>query len=463
MSGFVLEALFIGIKEGLKLSLCSFLLCPYFRSRKLEFLKKPMTAAFLVVFAASFAVMRAPVTPQFRDIIVRMIGYVFGLSYVLSLGALYHATGTEMLGPLRRLGQGRAVLGSIAFVTTVIYFVPDMAGSSLYVSDLFSMAGRPLPVFAAAAAGFGGVLATGYFLSRRITVDVTKMFGFPQVLLFLALLKLVAGGVRGFAELSLIPSVQAGLMKLVHDFVHQTFVLILVPDHMILTTTAWNFIGVLFGSTTGLWLSLIIITLPLLLFIKKHFSEEIAVPSDISVASRKRIFIKAVRDQRVLKSLPVFVFFLFILSTWFVQSGETVGKLYIPDPKPVQAENERVLIPLQTPAEDLRDGAIHKYSVQVSGENVRLLIMKKPDGTLAACLDACEICPPDGYGQAKEHVICIYCNTPIPFDTVGKPGGCNPIPLEALVTDKDVQIEIAEIGKKWATVKTGATKEGVER
>lgn len=463
MSGFVLEALFIGLKEGAKLALCSFLLCSFFRSRGLDALKRPMTAAFAVVFLASFAVMRFPVTLELRDVIVRMTGYVFGVFYLLSLGALFHATGTDLLGPLARLFEKKSVLAPLAFILTVAYFTPDMAGSSLYVADLFSMAGRTLPVFVAAAAGFGVTLVPAYLLARRSTADVSGLFGFPQLILFLALVKLVAGGVRGFAGFSLIPSVQAGIMKLIHDVVHQTFVLALVPDHMILTTTAWQFIGVLFGSDAGLWLSLVVILLPLAVFVRKHFAEKIEVPAEIAAPARRRIFVKAMRDQRVLKSLPVLAFMVFIVALWFGERGESAGRLYLPDPRPLAAEGGLVKVPLETPADDLRDGAIHKYTVPVNGEQARLLIMKKPDGTLAVCLDACEICPPEGYGQAKEHVICVYCNTPIPFDTVGKPGGCNPIPLKALVTDKDVQLELAEIAEQWAAVKTGATKERVER
>jgi uncharacterized membrane protein len=87
--------------------------------------------------------------------------------------------------------------------------------------------------------------------------------------------------------------------------------------------------------------------------------------------------------------------------------------------------------------------------------------MKKPDGTLSVCLDACEICAPDGYGQSKDHVVCLYCNTPIPFDTVGKPGGCNPIPLAALVTDKEVRVDIAMIREKWALMRSGQARGGI--
>lgn len=83
------------------------------------------------------------------------------------------------------------------------------------------------------------------------------------------------------------------------------------------------------------------------------------------------------------------------------------------------------------------------------------MAVKKTDGTLSVCLDACEICPPDGYGQKGDSLVCIYCGTPIHLDSLGKPGGCNPIPLSASIEGGFVKIELDEVLKKWGFVKKG--------
>lgn len=460
MSRFVAEALFIGAKEGVKLSLCVVPLLWLFRREGRAFLAGPLFAGMAVVFAASFAVMNAEATVALREIIVRAAGYSFGIFYLGSLGALFHATGTDLLGPARPLIEQRSVLMPLTGLLAVLYFVPDMAGSSLYVADLAAMAGGAPMVFAAAGAGFGASLGLAFLGFRRAAVDLSRFFDFPQILLSLALVKLLAGGVRGFAELSLIPAVQAGLMKLVHDMVHQVLVMLMVPDHLVLSTTAWNFIGILFGDAAGLWLSLVILALPLAVFLRKRFSEAVPLPAGLGPGAARRKFTKAFRDDRALKSLPVVIFLLFIVSAWFARTGESAAKLYVPAPQPVAADAGAVRIPLRAPAADLRDGAIHTFSLSLEGETVRLLIMKKPDGTMAVCLDACEICPPDGYGQGREHVVCLYCNTPIPFDTVGKPGGCNPVPLPAFVSDTEVKTALKDIAEQWGKVKTGRTGGG---
>ena len=462
MSRFVLEALFIGAKEGLKVSCCAYLVTVYLRQSGRSYLRGPFAAGLLVVFLASFAVATLPVSPEVRDAIVRMNGYVFGLFFLFSTGALLHTTGTDLLGPLAGALQSRIMLVPVMSMLTVLYFAPDMAGSSLYVSDIAVMADAGRGIFSAAWVGFGVSILLMYGVFRRFRPDISRFFDLPQVLLTFALVKLIAGGVRGFAELSLVPAVQAGLMKFVHDAVHQTFVLLLMPDHPVLSTTTWNFVGTLFGETAGLWLSLLLLVLPLLFFIQRHFSAPIAVPEGVDALPRKRIWVKAVRDLRVQRSLPVFVFLAFILGLWFSQKGEALNPLMLPAVRPIFAEGESVAIPLQSPLDDLRDGAMHKFSITLDERETRILVLKKPDGMLGVCLDACEICAPDGYGQAKEHLVCIYCKTPVPFASVGSPGGCNPIPLEVLVTDKEVRITLAELRGKRARIQAKQGGGGAE-
>lgn len=333
-----------------------------------------------------------------------------------------------------------------------------MVGSSLYIKDLYLMAESSIFVYLLSGVAFIISAVILFIGLGRVRLDITRLFGVPQVLLILSLIKLIGGGVRGFAEFSLIPSTQAGLMKLTHDVVHQCLVLLMVPDHPILSVTTWNFIGSIFSETTGLWLSLFIFILPLGIFLRQHFSSEPVLPADIKTGAFRRKMIKSFRDDRVIKSIPVFVFLIVIMATWFSQKGDPAAKLYNPDPKPIVAEGDRVVIPLQFSGVDLRDGMLHKFSIMVNNENIRILVMKKPDGTLAVCLDACEICLPDGYAQGKDYLLCIYCITPIPYDTVGHPGGCNPIPLTYLVTEKDVQIDVQELLEKWALVKAGSSK-----
>ena len=69
--------------------------------------------------------------------------------------------------------------------------------------------------------------------------------------------------------------------------------------------------------------------------------------------------------------------------------------------------------------------------------------------------------PPDGYGLTAGNVVCIYCMTPIPIETLGREGGCNPIPLEAAISDTDIRITVEEIDRMWKRVLSGEFREGI--
>ena len=88
---------------------------------------------------------------------------------------------------------------------------------------------------------------------------------------------------------------------------------------------------------------------------------------------------------------------------------------------------------------------LQRYATQVNGVQVRFLLYRKPDGSMATVFDACEICGGVGYYKTSQGVVCKNCGAPINGATVGHPGGCNPVPLQATVSGGQVLITEAEV------------------
>ena len=104
--------------------------------------------------------------------------------------------------------------------------------------------------------------------------------------------------------------------------------------------------------------------------------------------------------------------------------------------------NGQVSIPLS----QVYDGDLHRFSADEKGTTVRFWIYQKPDGKIATLLDACEICGPVGiFAEGQSGVICKNCAAPINPQSVGMPGGCNPIPLKATVTSDAVIISEVDV------------------
>ena len=76
----------------------------------------------------------------------------------------------------------------------------------------------------------------------------------------------------------------------------------------------------------------------------------------------------------------------------------------------------------------LADGRLHFYETPVTGGTVRFFAVRVGD-EVKTCLDACEICGDKGYYEQGSSVICRNCSAPIVRGSLGRTGGCNPIPI----------------------------------
>ena len=112
---------------------------------------------------------------------------------------------------------------------------------------------------------------------------------------------------------------------------------------------------------------------------------------------------------------------------------------------PVQIVNRDVVIPLH--AIPIRKIAFFRVTLP-SGEDVRLLAVRVESTDVRVALDACVLCGPRGYYQRGEQVYCRHCAAPIVLDTIGQPGGCNPIPLPHTIREGMVYIPVRAIAEK---------------
>jgi uncharacterized membrane protein len=463
MSSFVIyEALAVGFKEGFKIGIVWLVFYAFLVSNDRKSLLKPFIAGLISVAVISLSLFFLPLSHMLKESMRNVVTTSFALFLLASVGALFNASGVKLFEPFKGCTKNEIFINVTVLCATIFFFLPDIAGSVLFVQELSILTEQGFTTFSSAIAGFlvAGLLFAA-ILKYVNLYFVGGYFDLPQILLFFALVKLLGGGAKGLTEISLIPSVQRGLMKFSHDVIHQMFVLLMVPDHPLLRTTVWNFIGVFFGPAIAYIESLLLLLLFPLMFVYYSLFNPLPEPEALTGAERRKKRHGILSDRRR-KALPVAGFICIIFIVWFSQGGETVTQLYNPKPRPVVEDKGMVTIPLKDPTMDLMDGALHKFSLSYQGEEINVLIIRRSDNTLSVCLDACEICPPEGYAQREGHVVCIYCKTPIPIDTLGEQGGCNPIPLKAEVDEGFVKIDFNEIVKKWKYVKTGKSKEVIK-
>lgn len=441
----VSEAIGYGLREGLKLGAVYMALSIMFKGPALAQARRALVFSVLSVLALSFAFTMEP-GMQAREFSHVFSGYVFflfffGASVALLRFPLAEVPGRDTQWPLWAL--------SLVFLALCAFFAPDILALTIYRSDLSTLKGSTVSVYGSLFAGMLPALWLMVHLGRRFGGRMEKYFGLAQFLMLMVLVKLLLSGPLGFSDASLVPTVQRGVMKFVHDLVHQSFVFLLVPDHPMLKLTVWNFIGFLFGPDLSIFLALLLLLIPGLYYLYASITAPVeAIESGMSGAEARLMRAEA-RSSRMRRAAPVAVFILLVMGSWYVSGSEEAVRLYMPEPKPLIEDKGMVMVPLRGPGSDLSDGRIHKFSVLVDGAHIRIMVMARPDGNMSVTLDACEICPPEGYGQRDSYVVCVYCMTPIPVDTLGRPGGCNPIPLEATISERDIRVSIEEIRSKW--------------
>ena len=96
---------------------------------------------------------------------------------------------------------------------------------------------------------------------------------------------------------------------------------------------------------------------------------------------------------------------------------------------------------VRLPVEQLRDGKLHRFVwVADDGKAVRFFVINRyPDKLrFGVVFDACLLCGDQGYAQQADQVVCSACGVHLFTPSIGKPGGCNPVPIEGWQVDGDV-------------------------
>lgn len=96
---------------------------------------------------------------------------------------------------------------------------------------------------------------------------------------------------------------------------------------------------------------------------------------------------------------------------------------------------------LRLPVPSLRDGRLHRFAwVAEDGKLVRFFIINRylDKLSLSTVFDACLLCGDQGYAQQGDQIVCSACGVHLFTPSIGKPGGCNPVPIEGWQVDGDV-------------------------
>ncbi len=400
------------------------------------------------------------------------LGYLLGGAAVLA----FPGEGEGPFGSLRMAGGG-------AFIFLVVW-----AAFAVYRGAVIAEPGDSsgAPSRGGLVAGCGALaagLAAGAFtvatVGRQSLAVVVVLLSVGVALGFLALpvgrrvgatlpvarealpLAVVAGllGISALSpRLNLFTPLTMKVMKFIHDLVHQGFETLLIPDHPFFRPDVWGWIGLLFSKDVGFWGGLVIWFAPALLILFALGRARLPSVAHIRQGARRRALLAGYvgeRNRRLI--VPCLACVALALSVY--TSLNPMVEYWDPKPLEVTASPRgEIVVPRKGPGFDLEDGRLHKFVFRQGQTSARFFILMRPDGRLTAVLDACAICQPQGYGQGEGTVICYYGRTLIPLETVGQPGGCNPVPLPFSEGADGVTVDARTLVTLWESNALSVTK-----
>jgi len=379
-------------------------------------------------------------------IIKSALGVSFLLLWVIAVAAIYRSTDRgEAIFGVERLLNSSLCAGFFAAIAGLV--AGAVCSCRLPATDSIAQM-LVLLVLVSATLAFAA-LAVEKRLPLSFTVSPS---GMPT-----AVVALLLFSSSSILRLDLFSPLSMKVMKFAHDFVHQFMESMLIPDHVFIQSYLWKYIGLLFGKEVGFWGGLFIWFTPALLVLLAVQFERLPPVAHIRQgAQRRKLLAAAVRERRLHTVIPLISLLFFVAAAY--QSRFPNVEYWDPKPIPVTATPSGEIIIPKKGEVDLEDGKLHKFLFKRGGKEARFFVLLGPSGQLTVDLDACAICKPDGYGQAEGTVICYYCVTLIPLETVGKPGGCNPVPIPFAEKDDGVHIDALTLINEWSNTVQSTTK-----
>ncbi|WP_324006365.1 Fe-S-containing protein [Pasteurella multocida] len=174
--------------------------------------------------------------------------------------------------------------------------------------------------------------------------------------------------------------------------------------------------------------SAILLIIMLSFWFRVHLARKHAVQQETHPIEKRKKRATLLTSSRLLQWGLICTLIIFTTQLYWDKVASQPPRLSEAMPVHVDDKNQ-----IYIPIEQVKDGKLHRFVwIADDGKAVRFfLINRQPDRlSLAAVFDACILCGDQGYVMEGDQVICVGCGVRMFIPSIGKPGGCNPVPIE---------------------------------
>lgn len=409
----MLEALLVTLREGIEAALMVSIIVAFLRREKLEehmgAVLWGIAAAVVASVAGAWALYRWAVNEEVFEGLLYLASAIVVASLVAWMWRHAPQVASGMKGSLGRIvARGGAVGWGVFLFTFLMVFregietVLFLAALSLSTSALLAMLG--------AALGLGAAVVFGIlFVRGSLRVDLGRFFKITGIALGIFVVQLLVNSYHEFSEAGWVPANER-TMAVIGPLVRNEFFFILA-----------------------------VLILPLLLLLIPASARPAAAAAEPAEARLEKARARSERRARVWGgTLGVAILALLGFGFVYSQKPKTLSPAI-----PVTAGADGLHLEL----EPLRDGRLHRFLVDLGGgRKARIIaVATGEDGRIAVAFDACEVCGTHGYVEAGSEIECLHCRSAIYPPSIGKSGGCNPIPLAGAVAGGELIVPRADL------------------
>lgn len=426
----MLQAFIITLREGVEAALIVGITLAYLAKIGRNDLRKSVYTALAAAFVGSIGM--AVVLSRFKLNEDVFEGWVMlaAAVFVVTMIVFMMKTGRKLKGEIEtkiglfarsgagpnegrsgegQIGGARTSKATIGIFLFVFLMVLREGAETVLILSAVTLNSSELLSFIGTVAGIVIAILFGVmFVKGSVKINLQKFFKVTTAILFLVAGQLVVSGLHELSENGVLPSSRQE-MAVIGPIVSNDF-----------------------------FFFVIILALAALMVLFELKSRQ---PVDLppAGAARRKALWTARRERLWMASVYMcsFVFIVLVTAGFIYEKSASA----LSPATAVTFVNGQVSIPLQ----QIYDGELHRYEANSGGVEVRFWLYQKPDGKIATLLDACEICGAVGFYKGSHGVTCKNCAAPINAQSVGMPGGCNPIPLKSQVTGDAVIVSEADV------------------
>jgi high-affinity iron transporter len=407
----LLSAFLIALREGVEASLVVGIVLVYLtrtsRTQLVRFVWYGVAAAAALSLAVAVALERWRISQDGFEGLMLLVASVFVITMIVWMNRVARHLKKEIEQKVEAYAARAGRAAGWGILLFVFLMVLREGAELALILRAVELSSEGLQTWLGTIVGIAVAVAVGvFFFKGTLRIPLHRFFAATSVILMLVAFQLALTGLHELSEAQWLPS-SKGEMAVIGPIVRNElfFFVFIFGAAMLLVLREW--------------------------LTASHSKADVGALND----AQKRLLEAQNRRQRrwMIAAASACLTVILLLTADFIYARASSAP---PSARPLTAVGNELRIPLS----EVADSSLHLFTVNVGGEALRFLIIKKPNG-YGTALDACRICGPEGYRQDGQNVICRHCGSAIYIPSIGDQGGCNPIGFASHVEGNELVVD----------------------